>query len=100
VGVVVILLGTHSASPRESGRIEFSVTTGLTAPFVIDCVMTRAIYLRHCLVPTLSPGDIVIIDNLSAHKREEVWKRCARIIEAARATLRYLPPYSPRVSIG
>jgi hypothetical protein len=46
------------------------VAGGLTAPFVIDCVMTRAIYLRHCPVPTLTPGDIVIIDNLSAHERE------------------------------
>ena len=67
---------------------------GLTAPFVIDCPMNGAIfieYLRQCLVPTLRPGDIVIIDNLPAHKRDEV----REIIEAAGATLRYLPPYSP-----
>jgi transposase len=48
-------------------------------------------YVRQCLVPALSPGDIVIIDNLPAHKRDEV----RAIIEAADATLRYLPPYSP-----
>jgi transposase len=48
-------------------------------------------YLQQCLVPTLRPGDIVIIDNLPAHKRHEV----REIIEAAGATLRYLPPYSP-----
>lgn len=67
---------------------------GLTAPFVIDCPMNGEIfteYLRQCLVPTLRPGDIVIIDNLPAHKRDEV----REIIEAAGATLRYLPPYSP-----
>jgi len=67
---------------------------GLTAPFVIDCAMTGAIfveYLQQCLVPTLRPGDIVIVDNLPAHKRDAV----RQTIEAAGATLRYLPPYSP-----
>ena len=43
------------------------------------------------LVPVLTPGDIVVMDNLPAHKRVGV--RTA--IEAAGATLRYLPPYSP-----
>jgi transposase InsO family protein len=42
-------------------------------------------------VPTLRPGDIVVIDNLPAHKRHEV----REIIEAVGATLLYLPPYSP-----
>jgi len=67
---------------------------GFTAPFVIDCAMKGAIfveYVRQCLAPSLKPGDIVIIDNLPAHKRDEV----RAIIEAAGATLRYLPPYSP-----
>jgi transposase len=67
---------------------------GLTAPFVVDCAMNGAIfieYLRQCLVPTLRPGDIVIIDNLPAHKGDQV----RQSIEAAGATLRYLPPYSP-----
>ena len=67
---------------------------GITAPFVVDCAMNGTIfieYLRQCLVPTLRPGDIVVIDNLPAHKRDEV----REIIEAAGATLRYLPPYSP-----
>jgi transposase len=66
----------------------------ITAPFVIDCAMTRAIfleYLRQCLVPTLAPGDIVVMDNLPAHKGAAV----RQIIEAAGAKLRYLPPYSP-----
>jgi len=67
---------------------------GITAPFVIDRAMTRAIfleYLRQCLVPTLAPGDIVVMDNLPAHKGQAV----RQIIEAAGAELRYLPAYSP-----
>src|SRR6266536_2723738 len=66
----------------------------ITAPFVIDCAMTRAIfleYLRQCLVPTLALGDIVVMDNLPAHKGAAV----RQIIEAAGAELRYLPAYSP-----
>jgi transposase len=43
------------------------------------------------LVPTLSPGDIVVMDNLSAHKRPRV----EQLIKAVGAELRYLPPYSP-----
>ena len=67
---------------------------GFTAPFVIDCAMNGAIfieYVRQSLVPSLRPGDIVIVDNLSAHKRDEV----RQIIEATGASLIYLPPYSP-----
>ena len=66
----------------------------ITAPFVIDRAMTRAIfveYLRQCLVPALRPGDIVIMDNLAAHKGEAV----RQIIEQAGAELRFLPAYSP-----
>ena len=43
------------------------------------------------LVPELRPGDVVIMDNLSSHKRAAVKER----IETAGATLRFLPPYSP-----
>src|SRR3981189_3758688 len=66
---------------------------GITAPFVIDRAMTRAIfteYLRQCLVPTLAPGDIVVMDNLPAHRAA----RCARSSRRP-AELRYLPAYSP-----
>jgi transposase len=69
-------------------------STGLTAPMVVDGPINGAIflaYVRQVLVPTLQPGDIVIVDNLSSHKRADV--RVA--IEAAGATLLYLPPYSP-----
>lgn len=67
---------------------------GFTAPFVIDCAMNGAIfveYLQQCLAPSLRPGDILIIDNLPAHKPDQV----RQIIEAAGASLIYLPPYSP-----
>ena len=66
----------------------------VTAPFVIDHPMDGAIflaYVRQCLVPTLTPGDIVVMDNLKPHKVAGV----REAIEAAGATLRYLPPYSP-----
>ena len=48
-------------------------------------------YVEQILVPTLQPGDIVIADNLAAHKVDGV----QAAIEAAGATLRFLPPYSP-----
>jgi transposase len=67
---------------------------GITAPFVIDHAMNGDIFLTYverCLVPTLAPGDIVVMDNLPAHKVAGV--RTA--IEACGALLLYLPPYSP-----
>lgn len=67
---------------------------GLSAPFVIDCAMNGGIfieYVRQCLAPTLKPGDIVIMDNLPAHKNDQA----RQIIETTGAELRYLPPYSP-----
>jgi transposase len=48
-------------------------------------------YVGECLAPTLRPGDIVIMDNLSCHKTAEV----ERLITAAGAEVRYLPAYSP-----
>jgi len=67
---------------------------GLVAPTVVDGPMTGDVfvaYVRQQLVPTLRPGDVVVMDNLSSHKRSEV----RPAIEAAGAELRYLPPYSP-----
>jgi transposase len=67
---------------------------GLTAPCVFDGPINgqsfRA-YVEQQLVPTLKPGDIVIMDNLGSHKGRAV--RVA--IRAASARLWFLPPYSP-----
>ena len=66
----------------------------MVAPFVVDGPMTKAdflAYIEQCLRPTLKRGDIVIIDNLPAHKGDEV----QHAIETARAILLYLPKYSP-----
>jgi transposase len=68
--------------------------TALTATAVfdgpIDAVTFRA-YVEQILVPTLRPGDVVVLDNLAVHKQPAV--RLA--IEQAGAWLRSLPPYSP-----
>jgi transposase len=67
---------------------------GLTAPCVIDGAMNGDLfvaYVEKVLVPTLRRGDVVVMDNLSSHKRVEV--RAA--LEGAGCTLLYLPPYSP-----
>lgn len=66
----------------------------IDAPCVIDGPMTGELFLAYVeqfLAPTLGPGDIVIMDNLPAHKVAGV----AAAIEAKGAALRYLPPYSP-----
>ena len=68
--------------------------SGLSAPMVLDGPMTRdwfLAYVEQVLAPTLTPGDIVILDNLSSHKGPKV----RALIEAAGASLVFLPPYSP-----
>lgn len=67
---------------------------GMTAPMVLDGAMNDAAFLAYVeqvVVPTLAPGDIVVMDNLPAHKPIAV----RQAIEAAGAELRFLPPYSP-----
>ena len=69
-------------------------TNALTAPCVIDGPMNGdafLAYVEQILVPTLKPGDIVVMDNLSSHKLPAI----REAIEAAGARLLYLPPYSP-----
>lgn len=68
--------------------------SGMVAPMVLDGPINGdwfEAYVRHVLAPTLKPGDIVIMDNLSSHKRAAARK----LIEAVGAELRFLPPYSP-----
>jgi transposase len=67
---------------------------GLVAPFVINCPMNRKMfecYVETQLAPTLSPGDVVILDNLAAHKSPIA----EQAIKAKGAWLLFLPPYSP-----
>jgi len=67
---------------------------GMVAPMLIEGPMNGELFLAYveqCLVPTLKPDDIVVADNLATHKVAGV----VEAIEAAGATLRYLPQYSP-----
>ena len=107
-GITTNLLRRYGRAPRGArvhdhapgGRWQTSTllaalrVTGLTAPGVFDGAIDgesfRA-YIEQILVPTLPPGDIVIADNLGAHKVAGI----QRAIQAAGATLWYLPPYSP-----
>lgn len=66
----------------------------LTAPAVFDGPINGASFLawvEQLLVPTLRKGDVVVMDNLGSHKVSGV----REAIEAAGATILYLPPYSP-----
>ena len=68
--------------------------TGVIAPLVLDGPLTgRAFraYVEQFLAPALAPGDVVVLDNLSAHKVDGV----RQAITAASASILYLPPYSP-----
>jgi len=68
--------------------------SGVTAPMTLDGAMNGAAFLAYVeqvLVPTLRRGDIVVMDNLPAHKPQAV----REAIERVGAELRFLPPYSP-----
>lgn len=67
---------------------------GMRCSTVVDGAVNADIFesfIAQVLVPELRSGDVVIMDNLSSHKRQ----RTRDLIEAAGATLEYLPPYSP-----
>ena len=67
---------------------------GLTAPWIINRPMNREIfetYVETQLAPTLQPGDVVILDNLSSHKSP----KAAAILKQRGAWFLFLPPYSP-----
>jgi transposase len=67
---------------------------GSTECIVVDGAMDKAMfseYIAQILCPALRPNDIVIMDNLSAHKNPDV----AEYINKCGAALLYLPPYSP-----
>ncbi len=66
----------------------------ITAPLVLDQPINGEwflAYVEQALVPTLKPGDVVVMDNLGSHKGRAV----RQAIRKARAHLLFLPPYSP-----
>ena len=102
------MVRTHGRCPRgERLRMGFPhghwktttfvaglTTRGMIAPFVLGGPINRdafETYVEKVLVPELRPGDLVIMDNLSSHKG----LRARALIEAAGASLLFLPPYSP-----
>ncbi len=89
---------TFGSAPRNWGKnvtLLASITReGLGPCLAVEGSATREVfetYLEHVLAPTLKPGQIVVMDNLSAHKGGRV----KEIIEARGCELLYLPPYSP-----
>ncbi|WP_244561560.1 IS630 family transposase [Ensifer aridi] len=67
---------------------------GMAAPFIVNAPMNRRIseaWIETQLLPTLSPGDVVILDNVGFHKSG----RAEQMVKAKGAWLLFLPPYSP-----
>lgn len=89
-----VVEGTPGHSGSHYTMVAALSWTGISAPWVfegaLDAVTFRA-YVEHQLGPSLEPGDIVIVDNLSAHKDTQA----RTLIEARGAHLLFLPPYSP-----
>jgi transposase len=86
------------SAPRNWGKnvtLLASITReGLGPCLAVEGATTREVfetYLEHVLAPTLTPGQVVVMDNLSAHKGERV----KEIVEGRDCELLYLPPYSP-----
>lgn len=87
--------------PRKRGKNVTMITDltlhGLGEPFILDGAINGALfeaYVEHILAPTLKLGEIVIMDNLSAHKSTKV----REIIKARGCQLLFLPAYSPDLS--
>jgi len=76
---------TMISSVRLDGSTDCMVVDGATNKDVFQA------YVRHILLPTLKDGDVVVLDNLSAHKNKAI----RDLIESVGAELWYLPPYSP-----
>ncbi len=65
-------------------------TACMTIEDATDTAVFRA-FVQQVLIPTLQPGDVVVMDNLSPHKNPET----VRLLEQAGMHVRFLPPYSP-----
>lgn len=87
--------------PRNQGTgttlIAALTTQGIDAPMTLEGALDTAaciVYVREVLCPTLKPGQIVLMDNLSPHKDDEV----RRLIEEAGCHVIFFPSYSPDLS--
>lgn len=84
-------------SGRREGRVNMIAALcnqKLIAPFTVEGACNRTVFetwLETCLLPTLQPGQIVIMDNATFHKGG----RILQLIEGTGCQLLYLPPYSP-----
>ena len=84
-------------SGRRTGRVNMIAAycqKQLFAPFTVEGSCNRTVFetwLETCLIPTLQPGQVVIMDNATFHKGG----RIQELIESAGCRLLYLPPYSP-----
>ena len=88
----------QGTAPRNHGQNTTLVAalspTGLQAPMTLLGALDSnafAVYVREFLLPTLAPGTVVILDNLSVHKRADI----RALFAAAGCPLIFLPPYSP-----
>lgn len=88
----------RAEAPRNRGKnvtlLASMSTEGMGPCLAVEGATTREVfeaYLERVLAPTLSPGQVVVMDNLSAHKGGRV----KEIVEGAGCELLYLPPYSP-----
>lgn len=94
------LRGTRLVGRVPAGRWETTTLIaaldqrGIRCSTVVDGAVNREVFeafVEQVLVPSLRPGDLVVMDNLSSHKG----RRVEELILAAGAALLYLPPYSP-----
>lgn len=84
--------------PRNWGKNHTLICTlglrGPMAPLVVEGSVNGAVfewYVREVLCPTLQPGQVVVMDNLSSHHRASV----RTLVEAQGCEVMFLPPYSP-----
>ena len=88
-------------SGRREGRVNIIAALcdqNLIAPFTVEGACNRTVFetwLETCLVPTLEPGQVVVMDNATFHKGG----RIQELIQNAGCELLYLPPYSPDLNL-
>jgi transposase len=79
---------------RTTTLIAALCTAGVRCSTVVDGAINADVFeafVGQVLAPHLRPGDVVVLDNLSSHKRA----RTRELVEGAGATVLFLPPYSP-----